>query len=228
MCRPGGPGEGYYAGYINFSTKYHSAQHVISSYRSKGVNNGQFDALVPALNDYATTSTGSVAGLEGFCAAWEAAATANPTAFLDAQISVVDELFGAAARVLAEARNIQFGLTRAVLLDIAIVNGAGEGPSSIREIVRRTDAASALVDNNISGVKIKVDGKDVDEAHWLQTLLTEWVRVNPAAWSHVNVFQALLADRRYSFNSGLPFTVNGSGGPATIDCQVIVASGRRR
>ncbi|KAJ2767037.1 hypothetical protein IWQ56_003483 [Coemansia nantahalensis] len=227
MCRPGGTGEGYYAGYINFSTKYGSALQVINEFIKTG-NGAQFSALHPILKDYASTGNGAVAGLDGFCGAWKAAAAANPGAFLDAQTSVVNAVYGAAAMRHAQGRGIQFGLTKAALLDIAIVNGIGAGKNAIDDIVRLTDAASTLIENNLSGVKIRVNGKDVDEINWLQTLLNKWLEVNPAAQPHAHVFLDLIAGRQYSFDSKISLTVSGNTGYITFDCSTGAPPRRRR
>ncbi|KAJ2791454.1 hypothetical protein H4R21_006318, partial [Coemansia helicoidea] len=189
----------YYAGYINFSTKYGSALEVINEF-IKTDGGAQFSALLPTLKDYASNGNGAVAGLDGFCEAWKAVADAHPDAFLKAQTTVVDRMYGAVATRLARDRKIQYGLTKAALLDIAIVNGVGAGMNTIDNIVGSADDESVLQDKAISASKIRVKGKDVDEIHWLETLLKKWRDANPAVQPRVDLFQALLADGRYSFD----------------------------
>ncbi|KAJ2767127.1 RNA polymerase II transcription factor B 52 kDa subunit, partial [Coemansia nantahalensis] len=205
-CRPGGDGKGYYAGYINFSTKYGSALEVINEF-IKTDGGAQFSALLPTLKDYASNGNGAVAGLDGFCEAWKAVADAHPDAFLKAQTTVVDRMYGAVATRLARDRKIQYGLTKAALLDIAIVNGVGAGMNTIDNIVGSADDESVLQDKAISASKIRVKGKDVDEIHWLETLLKKWRDANPAVQPRVDLFQALLADGRYSFDLKESYTM---------------------
>ncbi|KAJ2770006.1 hypothetical protein IWQ56_002334 [Coemansia nantahalensis] len=225
MCKAGAAGDGYYAGYINFSTKYGSALQVINEFIKTG-DGAQFSALLSTLRDYASTGNGAVSGLEGFCGAWVAAAKSS--VFLDAQTSVVNAVYGAAAIQHAQSRGIRFGLTKAALLDIAIVNGVGAGKNAIDDIVQRADAASTLIENNLSGVNIRVNGKDVDEINWLQTLLNKWLEVNPAAQPHAHVFLDLIAGRQYSFDSKISLTVNGNTGYITFDCSTGAPPRRRR
>ncbi|KAJ2772954.1 hypothetical protein IWQ56_001172 [Coemansia nantahalensis] len=217
-CRPGGDGKGYFAGYINFSTKYNNVLPVINEFRSMGGDSGQFDTLLRALEDYGSSNSGEVAGLGDFCDAWKAAAAAQPDTFVKAQKSAVDKMYGAVATRLAQDRGIRLSITKAALLDIAIVNGVGDGMNSIGAIVKRTDAAVVPADNNISGSKIRVNGKEVDEITWLETLMTKWVEANPSAQWRVDLFQMLLDDRRYSFDMKEPYTVKGYAGSIIFDC----------
>ncbi|KAJ2770890.1 hypothetical protein IWQ57_002457, partial [Coemansia nantahalensis] len=209
-------------GYYSFDSKqpvtYNNVLPVINEFRSMGGDSGQFDTLLRALEDYGSSNSGEVAGLGDFCDAWKAAAAAQPDTFVKAQKSAVDKMYGAVATRLAQDRGIRLSITKAALLDIAIVNGVGDGMNSIGAIVKRTDAAVVPADNNISGSKIRVNGKEVDEITWLETLMTKWVEANPSAQWRVDLFQMLLDDRRYSFDMKEPYTVKGYAGSIIFDC----------
>ncbi|KAJ2793476.1 hypothetical protein H4R21_005885, partial [Coemansia helicoidea] len=121
--------------------------------------------------------------------------------FKDAQTYVANGLYGSIAKARAEARSVQLSITKAALLDIAIVNGVRSGKDIFEDIVRGADTASFVVDSSAPGAKMKIDGKDVDEISWLNALLKKWEKVNPAAQPHVKVFRELISNGRHSFDS---------------------------
>ncbi|KAJ2786422.1 hypothetical protein H4R21_007189, partial [Coemansia helicoidea] len=193
-------------------TRYGSVVQVIDEFVTNGGDGAPFSPFLPTLRTYASNGNGAVAGLDGFCGAWKAVADAHPGTFLKAQKSVVERVYGAVATRYAQDRGIRYGLTKAALLDIAIVNGVGGGDNTIDEIVRGADATYDPSVSISSGSKIRVNGKEADEISWLVKLLSTWQHVNPAAMSHITVFLSLYTNGHFTFDSKEPFTVRGYAG----------------
>ncbi|KAJ2781085.1 hypothetical protein H4R18_003080 [Coemansia javaensis] len=227
VCSVGAPGTGYVAGIGAFTTQYGSALDVIKAYKAGGSYRGVFDQLLPTLETYAAQSSGSTAGLDSFCAAWEAA-SANGQAFRAAQVSVIRSKFEEPALQLAASLGVRFELTKSLLLDTALVNGLAGTNGGLAEIIAATNNAFTASQAAPSGSALTIGNLTVDEAQWIQSFLDARTAVAPGrALDHIAAYRSLLAGSQFAFADRISFT-DATGRGVTIACPGKCTAHRRR
>ncbi|KAJ2400571.1 hypothetical protein GGI23_001951, partial [Coemansia sp. RSA 2559] len=137
QCAKDSSSNGYSAGIINFSTGNGDAWQVVKLYMHSSGYGGEFDAYADVIDTYASKGSGSsTSGLSGFCPAWEKAAnSSNNNIFFECQDSVLSSNYFSPATTAANGLGIKFDVTKAAILDSAIMDGPGDDSSSLGGIM---------------------------------------------------------------------------------------------
>ena len=151
-------GRGFTAGRAGFTTATGDALEVIALYTMRVPGNALAPYL-PRLRVLAASESGSAVGLDGFAAAWSAAA--RDAAFRTAQDDVLDRLYFVPAMKRADSLHLTLPLARAALYDAIIQHGEGDDADGLPALLART--SKAVAGTPASGV---------DEKRWLEAFFT--------------------------------------------------------
>jgi chitosanase len=151
-------GRGFTAGRAGFTTATGDALEVIELYTMR-VPQNPLGHYLPRLRVLAKAESGSVVGLDGFAAAWTAAA--GDPKFRTAQDDIEDRLYFIPAMKRADALHLATPLARAAVYDAIIQHGEGSDPDGLPALLAKT-ARSAK----------GTPATGVDEKTWLEAFLT--------------------------------------------------------
>jgi chitosanase len=130
-------GRGYTAGRAGFTTATCDALEVIDIYSTDQPGNA-LAGYLPRLIELCDGGSDSVIGLEGFPAAWKAAA--EDAEFRAAQDKVVSEFYYEPALVRARNAGIKSPLGVAAFYDAIIQHGDGDDPDGLQAMIDRASA----------------------------------------------------------------------------------------
>ncbi|KAJ3205872.1 hypothetical protein HDU67_008576 [Dinochytrium kinnereticum] len=133
VCGSYNDGQGFSAGFIQFTTASGSALQVVKSYLLITTRqNPPLASLVPALerawqigNQGQTTGPGYTEGLTGFCDAWREANLNDAAAMQNAQLKIQSEWYLAPNKVVVDRLGLKTALGVAQLMDTGIQLGYG-------------------------------------------------------------------------------------------------------
>ncbi|KAJ2398866.1 hypothetical protein GGI23_002992 [Coemansia sp. RSA 2559] len=220
QCAKDSSGNGYSAGIVNFSTGNGDAWQVVKLYMHSSGYGGEFDAYADVIDTYASKGSGSsTSGLSGFCPAWEKAAnSSNNNIFFECQDSVLSSNYFSPATTAANGLGIKFDVTKAAILDSAIVDGPGDDSSSLGGImVAVANSINETMTGN-SGNSVMIYGKyHVDEIVWLKLFLQQRKKVNPSDKPNVASYNYIVANNPYNWDSSI-VALDSSGEKQTISC----------
>lgn len=126
-------GRGITAGRAGFTSGTGDLAEVVERYDSLQPDNGLSPYLM-ALRD--NNRSDSLAGLEGFAAAWQQAA--KDPQLRAAQDNVYDEWYYEPALEQTQTAGISSAAGKLIILDTAVQHGNGDDPDSLRAIIRET------------------------------------------------------------------------------------------
>ncbi|KAJ3158084.1 hypothetical protein HK101_001403 [Irineochytrium annulatum] len=117
-------GNGYSAGFIQFTTGSGNAQTVVKNYiKDPSANQdivGQFKGIMDAMN---RASGGNVDGLDAFCGLWSKAAKQDTACFSRAQIGVQSDLFFAPDLDIVQSKGLKTATGVGLMFDTAVQLG---------------------------------------------------------------------------------------------------------
>ncbi|KAJ3327233.1 hypothetical protein HDU76_012169 [Blyttiomyces sp. JEL0837] len=207
-CENINDGNGYSAGFIQFTTLSGSALQVVQTYANNGNADGNLkQALanyIPALQN--VQGSGSTDGLDGFCDAWANAAN-NDNAFHDAQLQIQENGYLVPNHDLVINLGVKLKVSVGQLYDCSIQLGL-DGTNQIVNTVGATTPANGG-----------------DEVTWLNQFLQ--ARIN-----YLNNIGGAYADTLYrvysyqhvvnggndNFNGGSVEALDNGGSPITLSC----------
>lgn len=206
-------GRGFTAGRAGFTTATGDALEVIELYTTR-VPPNPLAQYLPRLRVLAHAESGSVVGLDGFAAAWTAAA--RDPRFHTAQDVIEDRLYFIPAMNRADALHLATPLARAEVYDAIIQHGEGDDADGLPALLART--ATSAHGTPATGV---------DEKKWLAAFLT--VRradlahasdaTTRAAWaesvSRVDAVRAIATSGNYDLHG--PIVVHSGDVDGTIE-----------
>ncbi|KAJ2091802.1 hypothetical protein IW138_001491, partial [Coemansia sp. RSA 986] len=218
QCSKDNSGNGYAAGMINFTTGSGDAWNVVKVYMDSDGYDGEFDAFANDIDTYVKGTGGQTSGLGGFCTAWGKAAN-NGSAFWNAQSSVLTSTYYNPAMKLAGKLGASFDVTKAAIYDSAIMDGPGNGGSSVGGII---DATNENINNNTSGSSgntLTINGKyKVDEIKWLQIFLKQRTETNSDNQANADSYNAIIDDGNYNWDGDSITALDDSGDKHKIKC----------
>jgi chitosanase len=150
-------GRGITAGRAGFTSATGDMLRVVERYTQR-VPDNPLAQYLPRLRELAEKESGSVEGLEGLEAGWEAAA--DDPIFLAVQDEVVDEEYYLPAVEHAEELELSFPLSLLNLYDTCIQHGDGDDPDGLPAII---DAATEQVSGAVA--------EGIAEERWLQAFM---------------------------------------------------------
>jgi chitosanase len=206
-------GRGFTAGRAGFTTATGDALEVIDLYTMR-VPANPLARYLPRLRVLAHAESGSVVGLDGFAAAWTAAA--RDPKFRTAQDDIEDRLYFIPAMNRSDALHLATPLARAEVYDAIIQHGEGDDADGLPALLART--AKSVNGTPATGV---------DEKKWLAAFLT--VRradlahasdaTTRAAWaesvSRVDAVRAIATSGNYDLHG--PIVVHSGDVDGTIE-----------
>ena len=206
-------GRGFTAGRAGFTTATGDALEVIALYTTR-VPANPLARYLPRLRVLAHAESGSVVGLDGFAAAWTAAA--RDPKFRTAQDDIEDRLYFIPAMTRADALHLATPLARAAIYDAIIQHGEGSDPDGLPALLAKTAT-------NVHGTP----ASGVEEKKWLEAFFT--VRradlahatdaSTRAAWaesvSRVDVLRAIAKSGNYDLHG--PIVVHSGDVAGTVD-----------
>ncbi|KAJ2847987.1 hypothetical protein IWW36_003560 [Coemansia brasiliensis] len=210
-------GEGGYAsGFINFATAYGDAYKVVKDFIKTENYSGEFDKYLDVLEDYAKTGNGSTEGLDGYCEAWEKSSFNGD--FYQSQVNVAWTEYNIPSQKYANELNAQFGITRAVLYDTAIVNGPGDSEGSLGGLVQSTNEQFSKNKSGDSESSLSVNSYKVDEIVWLKKFLETRLKKNGSSDKDtVDAYLYIIDKQNYDLKP--PVEIPGPNGTMhTLDC----------
>jgi chitosanase len=161
-------GRGVTAGRIGFTSATGDLVEVVERLTAARPGN-RLAKFLPRLRVLATTSSGSVVGLEGIAKAWRReSATSDMKAVQDA---LYDEWYWQPTFDLAARMHVTSALGLAILGDSMVQHGEGSDPDGVPALVRRATAAA--------GGRV---GTRITEVQWLRAFL----RVRRADLAHAH------------------------------------------
>lgn len=163
-----GDGRGYTAGRAGFTTANGDAYLVVQRYASISPQN-VLAKYLPRMKQLADTESDSTVGLEGYPAAW--AAAASNVRFREAQDEITDELYYVPAMLEADNLGLKSPLGRGIIFDSIIQHGGGDGPDSLSALISRTTSAEK-----------GTPATGIDEVDWLRAFLG--VRRDDLSFAH--------------------------------------------
>ncbi|KAJ2391922.1 hypothetical protein H4S02_001062 [Coemansia sp. RSA 2611] len=215
-CEKDDSGSGYASGYISFTTANGDALEVIKIFSQSANYTGVFDKYIDTLEKYAESGSGSTEGLDGYCDAWlEASSDLN---FYPAQIAVANALYMNPSLQYAGKLKVEYAVSRAVLYDTAIVNGAGDDSDGLGGLIQATNAQFTKKATGNSGSTLSINGVKVDEMIWLSKFLDVRLSKNGAGdKANVDAYRYIIDQGHYDWNPSVK--VPGPDGKMyTVDC----------
>ncbi|MEZ5669939.1 MAG: chitosanase [Alphaproteobacteria bacterium] len=200
-----GDGRGITAGRAGFTTATGDAVLVVRRYATLRPD-APILAWLPELERLAAAADDDTGGLQGFAAAW--AAAAEDPGFRQAQDEINAELYFDPVNGYADELGLQTALARAALYDAIIQHGDGDDPDSLWSMIDATEAAVGGWPSN-----------GVDEVAWLRAFLAVRRGVlahatDPATregWAEsvgrVDVWSALLDDGNLDLDGPIRLTL---------------------
>ncbi|KAJ3416267.1 hypothetical protein HDV05_002557 [Chytridiales sp. JEL 0842] len=206
---------GYSAGIIQFTTGTGSAQKVISTYASAVGPNHEFTPYNPTLSSIAAQAksgggpVGTLAGLEGYCEAWQRASQRKE--FKIAQVKVLNELYWDPSQTFASELGLRTAAARAQIFDCTIQLGS----FGTAEIVK---SIPPLVAGG-------------DEGMWLDKFLDARARrlgemggAYAPTVTRVNSYRHILRSNNLNFAGDEVEALNNDGQPITVSCHSSLGS----
>ncbi|KAJ2772335.1 hypothetical protein IWQ57_001811 [Coemansia nantahalensis] len=218
LCSKSDGGDGYVAGAFSLTTKHGTALAAINEYKQRPAYNKEFDALIPTLEKYNETMSGSTDGLDAFCNAWTTAAK-NEYDFYGAQIKVIRDMYEGPALEVARSLNIRYPLTRSAMTNVALMGGLGKQGDALGAVVAAANAGFAKDVKGTSGNSVKVGNYAVDEVVWLDAFLDAWDKLsNGASSSKSKIYASLYKNNHLQLDDMIAFT-GFDNQPVSFKCE---------
>ncbi|KAJ1989771.1 hypothetical protein GGI25_004700 [Coemansia spiralis] len=218
QCTKDNSGNGYAAGVINFTTGSGDAWRVIKTFMSmKGYAN-EFDEYKDNIDTYIQGNDGSTEGLDNFCDGWKKASDNKSNSFWNAQETILGTEYYKPAQKQTSNLKIALDVTKAAVLDSAIVDGPGSGKTSMGGIIKTTNNMINKDIKGDSGSTLSINGYNVDEIAWLKLFLKRRTTVNSGSKPNVNAYNQIIKDREYSWDTSTLVVQDDSGEEHTLQC----------
>ncbi|KAJ3165995.1 hypothetical protein HK101_012041, partial [Irineochytrium annulatum] len=210
ICEDAGDGQGYSAGFIQFTTSSGSALKVVLAYLQT-TPTSPLASFVPALQSAAavgngglSTGQGDTVGLTTFCTAWSAAAS-DPN-FTAAQLAVQSELYMSPNAPVVASLGLKTALGVSLIFDMGVQLG----------FVGMQTVVSGVV-----GAKTPAQGGD-EKAYITALLNSRLAYINklggayPATAYRCRAFDHILGTGNVDYTGGSVQSLDNAGNPITI------------
>ncbi|KAJ3193853.1 hypothetical protein HK101_003982 [Irineochytrium annulatum] len=204
-------GNGFSAGFIQFTTGSGNAQNVVHAYVANPNSNqaivGQFNAVIGVLDGARGNAAATTPSLQNFCSVWMMAAKTDPANFQAAQLQVQSSLFFAPNAALVSSNGIKTAAGVGFFFDTGVQLGGG--------------GLSQIVASAVAAAKPPSAGGD-EKAFLLAMATAKRAYINnlggayPATVTRINSYEHIINGGNLNFNGNAVEMLDNSGNPLQI------------